>query len=139
MTPEQRKDLIPQLDHYLALAQRLQREMTMVLSAQGDVRIEYAQRRAYDLVNALEDASSAFKRANAALIEAHVTRWHRFRLDDGDNEDIPEEPDPVYESVIYDGGDVWSVTITTPTHGRERVVVHSDAASWHSVYSADPA
>ncbi len=61
-------------------------------------------------------------------IQAHVTVWHRLRLDDG------QEGDPTFESIIFDGVDVWTLIIQTAIHGREQVIVHSDGETWEEVH-----
>ncbi len=135
MKEEQRKELIPEVDQLASKAKELRTELGYLLDRHRlykDESLVLASNNAYKLVASLQAASDALKRANAHRLQAYLTDWYHFRLDEDDG-----IPDPVFESITYKGNDEWEIIMTTTTHGRERVVVHSNAATWEQVYSTD--
>ena len=135
MNEEQRRAAIPQLDELTSKAAGLRKEMDALMD-QHHLANEGFMRRAsnasYNLVNTLQQASDALKQSGAHRVEAYVMRWSHLRQEDTQY----QMPDPVFESITYNGENVWTVLMTTTTHGKERLVVHSDTATWEDVYSA---
>ena len=138
-----RKEVIPELDQLTARARELQKELDYLLGRHNlykDEALVSALSAAGKLVNTLCSASDALKRNGADWIREYITDWYRdLHYDMHPVVEIPEEniTDPVYESITYTGENTWEIIMTTPTHGRERLVVHSDTATWEQVYSAD--
>jgi len=67
-------------------------------------------------------------------VKDSITDWHRFRIDDLDN----STDAPIYERVAYQSNDRWEIIMRTPTHGRERIVLHAcNGVDWPGVYSAE--
>ena len=134
MNEEQRRAAIPVLDELMDKAADLRNTLNAVIEDQSlanESHIISASNRSYQLVNELQCASDALKRSGAARIQSYLTQWSHMR-----QEEDPEQPDPVFESITYDGENVWTVLMTTTTHGRERLVVHADTATWEEVSSA---
>jgi hypothetical protein len=135
MNEEQRRAAIPALDELTDQAHSLDKELNAVIQNQSLTQQDYTTpilNTSYRLVSELRQASDALKRLGTARIQSFVTRWSHLRQDDEDN----ALPDPAFDSIHYDGENVWTVVMTTSTHGKERLVVHSDAATWNDVYSA---
>ncbi len=95
----------------------------------------------HKLADMLRNASDELKQLGGHTVQEYVTEWYRSLHWDMDPMifEIAEEDleDPEYESIAYQGDDKWQVIMTTKTHGRERVVVQSDGATWWQCYSAD--
>lgn len=144
-----RREIIPDLDDFAARADELKQELKSLIEHHQlyqDKRplataCMQVVNEAYKFVRNLREASDTLKRAGAEHIQAYVTGWYRdlhFDMDDPLVEISEEEViDPDFESITYEGDDKWTVIMTTKTHGRERIVVQSDSASWYQVYSAD--
>jgi len=149
MNADQRKELIPELDSFLRQADALKRSLDSSIeehrlfadtSAEG-AEVMKAVNTAHKLVSSLRHASDTLKEANSDEIKTYVTGWyHLLHFDMHPVVEIAEKDvvDPDYEMVSYQGDDTWEIIMTTPTHGCERVVVHSDTATWDRVYSAVP-
>jgi len=130
-----RKEVIPELDQLTAKASELKKELDYLLGRHNlyrDEGLASAFSAAGKLVNALRSASDTLKREGAKSIQDYITDWYHLRTDDEVG-----IPDPVYESVTYTGDDTWEIVMNTTTHGKERVIVHSNTATWDQVYSAD--
>jgi hypothetical protein len=132
-----RKELIPELDQIMRQADELRKDLGYLVDKDGvrDNATLYASlTNAYALVRSLREVGDMLKRAGEGRIRAQVVDWYRFRVEI----DVPEGQivDPDIESVIYKGEDRWEIIITTPTHGREKVTIDSDTASWDQVYDA---
>lgn len=135
MNEEQRRAAIPALDELTDKAADLRKEFDALVEGQHlatQKRITLASNTSYRLVNELQLASDALKQSGAHRVGSCVMRWSHLRQEDTEY----QLPDPVFESIHYDGENVWTVLMTTTTHGRERLVVHSDTATWDEVYSA---
>ncbi len=135
MNEDQRRAAIPALDELTSKAADVRKEFDALIKSQSlanQKRVTFASNSSYRLVNELQHASDALKRSSVAHIQSYVTQWSHDRQWETDE----EQPDPVFESIHYDGENVWTVVMTTTTHGKERLVVHSDTATWDEVYSA---
>jgi hypothetical protein len=138
-----RKEVIPELDQLRARASELQKELDYLLGRHNlykDEELASALSTAGKLVSTLRGASDALKGNGADWIREYITGWYRdMHYDIHPVVEMPEEDitDPVYKSITYKGENTWEIIMITPTHGRERVVVHSDTATWEEVYSAD--
>ena len=138
-----RKEVIPELDQLTTRASELKKELDYLLGRHNlykDEGLASALNAAGKLESTLHKASDALKRNGADWIREYITGWYRdMHYDMHPVVEMPEEDitDPVYESITYKGDNTWEIIMTTPTHGRERVVVHSDTATWEEVYSAD--
>lgn len=138
MNDQQRKVVIPELDTFVSQAKNIEKELDYLVSRHRlyqDPALLKASSSASNLVGTLKEISSELKRANVDFVRSCVIDWHRFRVEG----DIPDDEivDPDIESICYEGNDTWRIIMTTPTHGKERVIVNSDAATWEQVYSAD--
>jgi hypothetical protein len=97
----------------------------------------------YKFVRRLRETNDTLKRSGAAAIAEYVRWWYKdlhYDMHPLPGHEIPEDqepPEPTIERVSFQGGSVWEVILVTPTHGRERIIVHSDTASWDEVYSAE--
>lgn len=146
MTEDQRIALIPELEHLRFKAVALHEALDeLIRTSHEDTpvfrEIDTAWRAIHQCRTALRDASDDLKREGAGWIQASVTSWYReLHYDIRPRVEIAEEgiTDPVFESVKYKGGDTWEVVMVTQTHGRERIIVNSDGATWQQVYSAEP-
>lgn len=139
MNNEQRQAVIAELDELVPQARAIAVALDHLMSRQSlyqDANLCQVSAGASRLIGTLMEVNDALKRAGTAYIQACVIDWYRFRVE----LDVPEKEvvDPTIEALTYDGRDTWTVRITTPTHGRERVVLHSDGTSWSEVYSAHP-
>ena len=138
-----RKEVIPELDQLTARASELKKELDYLLDRHNlnkDEGLASAFNAAGKLESTLRSASDVFKRNGADWIQDYITSWYRnLHYDMHPVVEIPEEDitDPVYESITYQGENTWEIIMTTLTHGRERVIVHSDTATWDEVYSAE--
>lgn len=137
MNDQQRRELIPAFKDLAAQAEKLQKELDTLIERyqlyrEGPMIALYNE--AAHLTHSLQGAGDTLKRAAAHSIRSYLTGWHHLRTDDEQG-----IPDPVFESITYEGYDTWTVFMRTTTHGRECVIVHSDTATWESVYSAHPA
>lgn len=138
-----RNELIPKLDEFTQRAEELKKEidyLTNRAQLYKDEKLAKAWGDASRLVASLQDVSDTLKRANTDRIRTYVTEWYRFlHFDMHPVTEMAEEDitDPEFESITYNGNDTYEVVMRTLTHGRERIVIHSDGASWEEVYSAD--
>lgn len=133
MDNAQARDLIPELDEYATRARQFSTELEDTFSKyqQSNANIREALSKAYMLPQILCSASEDLKRTQAHYVTGYVTDWYHWRLEDDDM----EITDPTIEHINYKGNDVWEVVINTTTHGREKLVVHSNAATWEQLYS----
>lgn len=143
MQETQRCEILPELDELARKANKLKKELDDLVeqhhlyqdkSVQAVACVQ-AVNDAYKFVRALRETSDVLKQAGVERIRTSVTAWHHFRLDDEEG----SAANPIYESITYNGEDKWTVIISTETHGRERVVVHSNTANWEQVSSAERA
>ncbi len=135
MNEAQRTTAIPTLDELTSKAADLRKEFDSLIDRQHLATAEgstLASNTSHQLVNTLQRASDALKWSGVARVQSYVTRWSHFRQEDEDY----TRPDPVFESITYNDENVWTVVMTTTTHGKERLVVHSDTATWNDVSSA---
>jgi hypothetical protein len=135
----QEADELKQRFYYLCEHHQMYQDKT---SPEGQA-VNTALDKAYAFTRALTDALKALKNtpAGAQYVRDSITSWYRglhwdmpsalVEIDEADLQD------PVYESVEYKGQDVWVVVMTTTTHGRERLEIHGDGATWCDVYSCD--
>lgn len=139
-----RLELIPELDSYLRRVDELRKELDSLLGwldspdgAWKDPSVSGAHTAAHQFVKALREAGDALKKQNEDVIRAYAVGHYRFRVE----LDIPEDEieDPVIEQVEYAGNNRWFVTMTTSTHGREKMTIDSDTASWEQLYDSQPA
>jgi hypothetical protein len=143
-----RREIVSALSASLARADKLKQELDTLVeqhqlyqdkSGLATVCVQVVN-EAYKFVRHLREANDALKRAGAEHIKSYVTGWYRdLHFDMDPLVEIAEEDitDPDFESITYDGDDQWTVIMTTKTHGRERIVVYSDTASWDEIYAAD--
>ncbi len=138
-----RIELIPELDQYLRRADELRKDLDSSLgwldSADGawkDPNVSGAHNAAHQLVKMLREAGDALKKQNEDIIRSYAIDHYRFRVE----LDIPEDQieDPVIESVSYQGDNRWFVIMTTTTHGREKMTIDTDTASWEQLYDSQP-
>jgi hypothetical protein len=137
MHEQQRRELIPEFDRLAAQADQLRKELDSLIERYQlyrDVSTIALYNESARLTRSLQGAGDTLKRAGTHRIRACLTDWYHCRTDD--EEGIP---DPVFESITYDGNDTWTVMMRTTTHGRERVIMHSDTATWDDIYSVKPA
>jgi hypothetical protein len=93
--------------------------------------------KAYNLVRALRIADATLKQESEGWITDYLTSWHNMR------ENVETYTTPVYKSVVYGAQglardeDQWTVIMWTPTHGTERVIVHSDGYGYCDVYEVE--
>ncbi len=140
MDNETRKALIPELDSIIRQAEEVNKEFGYVIERHrlyGDPTILPASQAAYAFIRETRKASDALKQSpqGIAYIQGVMTVWYHFHVE----LDVEKPANPDFESVTYKGNNEWEIIMTTPTDGREKAVVHSDAASWDQVYSVDPA
>jgi hypothetical protein len=149
MDKKQREELIPELEALTIKANELKLEFDNLVehyqihqdkSPEGQ-KIYTACNATYTLYSWLVAASDGLKKLGSGYIRDTVTGWYRLLHYDMSDPlvEIAEEDieDPEYESITYQGNDRWEVIMQTVTHGRERVIVDSDGATWQQVYSAD--
>ena len=138
-----RKEVIPELDRLTARASELKEELDYLLGRHNlykDEGLASALSAAGKLETALHSASNTLKRNGADWIRDYITGWYRdMHYDMHPVVELPEEEitDPVYESITYQGENTWEIIMITRTHGKERVLVHSDTSTWEQVYSAE--
>lgn len=144
ITESQRKELIAELESILKEATEVKTSLYYVVEhyhLYNEPEITPASNLSYKFVGELKTAIDALVKAGVGYIQSYVTGWYtdlHFDMSDPIKE-VPEDKvqPPIFESVIYQGDNKWEVIMQTETHGRERVIVHSNAASWADVYSAD--
>lgn len=134
-----RIELIPELDRFLRQADEMRKEIDSCFDSENRWKEPYlanVSQATYGLVKALREAGDTLKRANQHIIEAYAIDHYRFRVEI----DIPEDQieDPVIESIEYQGNDRWFVVMSTTTHGREKMTIDTDTASWEQLYDAQP-
>ena len=56
-------------------------------------------------------------------LQAEIITWHYTRLDGK-----AEKRDPIFHRTIYHGNGTWTIIMTTPTHGCEKILLNSEAA-----------
>lgn len=155
MDQEKRIATITTLDELLERAEALQQSYWYLSESLYSIYKESPETTMVYGLSSFASALVAETRAAAAAIKSNaegeqyvkdsVTGWYRalhFDMSDPLVE-IPEDEieDPVYESIKFIGaGDKpnrWEVIMLTATHGRERITVDSDGASWQQVYNAE--
>lgn len=149
MNEQTRKDCITSLDTILHKAEQTMQSLDSLVDrhtiyqdkSQQAQRIYAACNVAHILAREIREASESLKEQGADYIRSTVIGWYRsLHWDITPITRIEEEEvkDPEIESIKYLETDKWGVIMTTPTHGRERVIIISDGATWQEVYSADP-
>ena len=137
LSDEHIKEIIPELDILAERAREIAQEIDSLQDRLGlhqDETLCKTYNAASQLAGTLQTTSDDLKIQRTDWIKDNLTSWHRFRIDDLD--EITDAP--VYESVAYRGHDRWVIIMRTPTHGRERIVLHAcDGVNWPGVYSAD--
>jgi hypothetical protein len=155
MDLEKRKAIIATLDDLLKQAEALKKEYWYLSESLYSIykqspeaeKIYGLSSFASALVSHTREAAAAIK-SNAEgeqYVKDSVTGWYRaLHFDMSDPLiDLSEDEidDPVYEAVRFIGSgdtpDRWEVIMLTATHGRERIIVYSDGASWQQVYNAE--
>jgi hypothetical protein len=140
ISEEDRKEVIPELNRLVARLKEIEREMYYLRQRCLIREVSHSYELVYAAAASLRDASDAIKQFGTDYIRATVNGWYRILHFDMDPLVEIQEKDiepPAIESITYKGEDTWEVLMTTTTHGRERVVIHSDGASWQQVYSAE--
>ena len=139
MDSETRKDVMAGVDDLLQQAQTSQREFAALLTEHevtGPPLLTRGARDAFDLlVGTLRRASDALRREGTQYVKDCMPGWFRQRADIDDASVSMGR----IEEIRYDGNDQWTVIASTAEYGRERIIVHSDGASYWQVYSSDPA